>query len=136
MVLLSLLRVQDNNILQKWCEKTAGLCLDCPFLFVGGGTRLDIIAHILMGCHAYFAWGHHLYFTNKTTSPLCKPLGNKLQECIAASSMQALIHLLPTLLWVFWKVLVQKCLFNLMKQKVLAKQTGSFKIKFNKNAIL
>ena len=35
------------------------------------------------------------YFTNKTTSPLCKTLGNKLQECVAASSMQALIHLLP-----------------------------------------
>ena len=105
MMLLSLLRVQDNNILPKWYEKTTGLCFDCPedgdlhtisthlqpFLFMGGGTRLDIIAHILMGCHAYFAWGHHLYFTNKTTSPLCKPLGNKLQECIAASSMQALI---------------------------------------------
>ena len=36
-----------------------------------------------------------------------------------------------------WKVLVQKlCLLNLMKQKVLAKQTGSFKIKFDKNAML
>ena len=35
--------------------------------------------------------GTTFYFTNKTTSPFCKPLGNKLQECIAASSMQALI---------------------------------------------
>ena len=25
-----------------------------------GGTRLDIIALMLMGCHAYFACGHHL----------------------------------------------------------------------------
>ena len=38
------------------------------------------------------------YFTNKTTSPLCKLFGNKLKECVAASSMQALIHLLPVLL--------------------------------------
>ena len=46
--------------------------------------------------------------------------------------MQALIHLLPILLQVFWKVLVQKlCLFNLMKRKILAKQTGSFEIKFD-----
>ena len=36
-----------------------------------------------------------------------------------------------------WKVVIQKlCLLNLMKQKVLAKQTGSFKIKFDKNVIL
>ena len=63
---------------------------------------------------------------------MCKLFGNKLQEWVAASSMQALIHLLPILLQVFWKVLVQKlCLFNLMKWKSLAKQTGSFKIKFD-----
>ena len=27
---LSLLRVQDNNILAKWYEETAGLCFDLP----------------------------------------------------------------------------------------------------------
>ena len=30
MMLLSLLRVQDNNILPRWCEETTGLCCDCP----------------------------------------------------------------------------------------------------------
>ena len=64
-ILLSLLRVQDNVILPKWYEETTGLCFDCPedtisanlqpFLFMGGGTRLDIIAHMLMSCHACFA---------------------------------------------------------------------------------
>ena len=29
------------------------------FLFVGGGTRLDIIAHMLTSCSACLAWGHH-----------------------------------------------------------------------------
>ena len=47
--------------------------------------------------------GTTFYFTTKTTSPLCKILGNKLQECVAASSMQALIRLLPLLLCVFWE---------------------------------
>ena len=37
-------------------------------------------------------------FATKTSLPLCKFLGNKLQECIAASSMQALIQLIPILL--------------------------------------
>ena len=32
------------------------------------------------------------YFTTKTTSPLCKLLEDKLQECIAASSMQAIFQ--------------------------------------------
>ena len=30
MMLLSLLRVQDNNILPKWYEETTGPCFDCP----------------------------------------------------------------------------------------------------------
>ena len=30
MLLLSLLRVQDNNILPKWYEETTALCFDCP----------------------------------------------------------------------------------------------------------
>ena len=30
MKLLSLLRVQDNNVLPKWYEKTTRLCFDCP----------------------------------------------------------------------------------------------------------
>ena len=30
MMLPSLLRVQDNNILSKWYEETTGLCFDCP----------------------------------------------------------------------------------------------------------
>ena len=30
MILLYLLRVQDNNILPKWYEETTGLCFDCP----------------------------------------------------------------------------------------------------------
>ena len=30
-----------------------------PFLFMSGGTRLDI-ARMLMGYHGSFAWGHHL----------------------------------------------------------------------------
>ena len=30
MMLLSLLRVQDHNILPKWYEETARLCFDCP----------------------------------------------------------------------------------------------------------
>ena len=34
------------------------------------------------------------YFTTETTSTLCKLLGNKLEEFVAASSVQALIHLL------------------------------------------
>ena len=75
MMLLSLLMVEDNNILPKWYVEITGLCFDCPedadlhipsqptcshfYLWVGG-TRLDIIAHMLMGCHASFASGHHL----------------------------------------------------------------------------
>ena len=30
MMLLSLLNLQDNNILQKWYEETTGLCFDFP----------------------------------------------------------------------------------------------------------
>ena len=44
------------------------------------------------------AEGTTFHFTTKTTSPLRKRFGNRLQECIAASSIQALIHLLPILL--------------------------------------
>ena len=54
---------------------------------MGGGTRLGIIAHMLMGAVM-------LVSPAGTTSPLFKHFGNKLQECVEASSMQALIHLL------------------------------------------
>ena len=30
MILLSLLRMQDNIILPKWYEDTSGICFDCP----------------------------------------------------------------------------------------------------------
>ena len=69
MMLVSLLSVEDNNILPKWYEETTGLCFDCPddgdlhissqptcslFPFMGVGTRLGIIVHMLMGCHTFF----------------------------------------------------------------------------------
>ena len=57
---------------------------------MGGGTRVDINAHMVMGTT--------FYFTTKTTSPLGKLLGNKFQESIAANSTQVLIHLLTMLL--------------------------------------
>ena len=96
MMLLSLLIVQGNNILPKWYEETTGLYFDYrsrgwwpshnilthlqSFLFMGGGTRLDIIAHMLMGCHACFAWGYHLFcvsflgtnYKNVLQQVLCK----------------------------------------------------------------
>ena len=49
--------------------------------------------------------------------------------------MQALIYLLPILLKSFEKYWF-KHFVHLMKQKVLAYQTGSIKIKFDENAVL
>ena len=134
-------------------EEITGLCFDCPEdgdlhipsqptcsrfylqVEVPGQTLLRMCYWAAM---LVLPEGTTFYFINKTTSPLRKLFGNKLQECVAASSAQALIHLLPTSSKSFEKqLLVQKlCLLNLMKQKVLAKQTGSFRIKFDKNAIL
>ena len=70
MMLLSLLRVQDNYIPPKWCEETAGAFLlsrgwqtahtnyhlnPCAAISImGEGTRLDIIVYMLMGSHACF----------------------------------------------------------------------------------
>ena len=123
-----------------WPTHTISTHLE-PFLFMGGGTRLDIIVHMLWVAMLVLPEDTTLNFTTKTTSPLCKLLGNKLQECVSASFMQALIHLLPILLYVFWKVLVQKLVYLISSKKnnetkILSKQTDSFKIKFDKNVIL
>ena len=94
---------KNNNILPKWYEETTGVFW---WAAISEGTTF--------------------YFTTKTTLPLCKLLGNKLLECFATSSIQAIIHLLPILR----KVVVEKlCLFNLMKQKNLAKQDRFIKNK-------
>ena len=112
---------KNNNILPKWYEETTGL-----FWQSRGWWPARTISW------AAISKGTTFYFTTKTTLPLCKLWGNKLLECFAASSIQAIIHLLPILLQVFCKVVVQKlCLFNLMKRKILAKQD-----RFTKNKIL
>ena len=64
----------------------------------GGGTRLDIIVHMLWAAMLFLPEVTSFYFPTKTTSPLCKFWGNKLQECVAESSMHALIDLLLLLL--------------------------------------
>ena len=66
----SLLRVQDNIILPNlvWRDYRALFRLSRgwqpahtisthlqPFLFMAGGTRLDIIVHVLIGCYACHA---------------------------------------------------------------------------------
>ena len=108
-MLLSLLRMQDNNILPKWYEETTGLCFDCLedgdlhipsqptcshfylWVEVPGQTLLRVCYWVAMFVSPEDTI---FYFTTETTSPLCKLLGNKLEECVAASSVQALIHLL------------------------------------------
>ena len=119
MLLLSLLRVQGNNILPRWYEETPGLCFDCPednscTSHLNPPAVISIYGWRYQARH-YCAYANGLlvlpegttfYFTNKTTSHLCNLFGNKLQECVLARSVQALIHLLPILLQVSWKVLV------------------------------
>ena len=65
-----------------------------------GGTRLDVIVHMLMGCHACFAGGHHLllyclrappfYFTNKTT-PVSLMISTGSKTCLLNSMKQNII---------------------------------------------
>ena len=78
MMLFSLLMMQDNyaeNMVWRdyralfqlsrgwWPGHTISTHLQ-PFLFMGGGTRIDIIAHMLKDCQACFTWGRHLKFCN------------------------------------------------------------------------
>ena len=55
-------------------------------------------AHLLMDCNACSALGHHLLLKQlKLLHPCIGVWEKKLQEYLAASSMQALIHLLSIL---------------------------------------
>ena len=69
--------------LPKCYEDTTKLCFNCPedgdlhvpsqltcqpFLFMGGSTRIDIIAHMLMGCMLVLPESNTFYFTTKTAS--------------------------------------------------------------------
>ena len=70
--------------------------------------------------------GTTFYSTTKTTSPLCEFWGNKLQECVAASSLQALLASTGSEI-----MYIEFHRRKAMKQNVLTKQVDSFKIKFN-----
>ena len=149
MMLLSLLRVQDNNILPKWYEETTGLCFDCP-------EDDDLHIPSQPTCSHFSLWvevqaKHCCAYANRVPCLFClraPPFTVQiklLHPCVSflGTSYKNALQQVLWKLWfiyylsVFWKVLAQKlCLLNLMKQKVLAKQTDSFEIKFYKNAIL
>ena len=102
---------------------------------MGVGTSLDIISNMLMAAMLVSPEGTTFYFTAKTNSPLCKFWGNKLQDCVAASPMQPLIHLYLSLLASTGTEImyIEFRRRTVMKRKVLAKQIDSFKTKFDKN---
>ena len=150
MMLLSLLRVQDNNILPKWHEETKGLYFDGP-------EDGDLHIPSQPTCNHFYLW---VEVPGQTL--LCSANGLRCLFCLRAPPFTLrlkLFHLCVSF-WetntrkrrnkfylsfdscityspqVFWKVLVQKlCLFNLMKRKVLAKQVDSFEIKFDKKFV-
>ena len=69
MLFLSLLRVQDNNILPKWYEETSGLCFDCP-------EDGDMHISSQPTCsHFYFGWRyqtrHYCAYANGLPSLFC-----------------------------------------------------------------
>ena len=131
MMLFSLLRVQDTIIFPKWYEDTTKLCFNCPedgdlhvpsqltcqpFLFMGGSTRIDIIAHMLMGCMLVLPESNTFYFTTKTASCQYIFLGKRLQECVAAIPIKALIDLLPYSSKSFGKYQYRNCIFKLINK--------------------
>ena len=130
---LSQLRLHDKIILLKWHGETSGLCFEhledgdlyiplqptCSYFYLWTKVPGYILLPICL-CPAMLVSprGTTFYFTTKTTSPLFNFWGNKLQECILTSFMQALIHLLPLLVKVFWQVLVQKlCVLNFIEER-------------------
>ena len=103
-----------------------------PFLFMS--------AHLLMDCNACSALGHHLLLKQLKllhTSPLCRCLGKKITRIpcskFYASSNSFIIYPLLSFFGKYW---VRNYVYLiLMKRKVLAKQTDSCKIKFDKKFI-
>ena len=100
MMLLSLLRVQDNNILPKWYEETTRLYFVCP---EDGDQRMPsqhtssyfCLCVKVICCHSCFALEHRLLFYNYNYYTFVYNFAKQLQEFFATSSMQALVDLLP-----------------------------------------
>ena len=126
MMLPCMLRVQENNILPKWYEETTRrLCFDCledrDMHIPSQPTSIHFYLWVKVPGQTLCTYANGQPCLFRLAIPLFTLQLKLLHPCVSFWEINHKNELQQVL-----------CLFNLMKRKTLAKQTDSFKMKFDK----